>query len=173
MVKVTFDCGAEVVLQGPCDFWLRSEMIGYLTSGRITANVPRRAFSFAILSPQVDFVDLGTSFGINVGDNGRTELHVFTGEVLCSQPKDDPAERSEIIHVTANKAVGFGFRDEKPSDIAMNKESFSPLIALRRATQLKTGNPIGTAPCVVVGRRCGRDDRCRAPRRCLARHYLR
>ena len=68
MVKVTFDCGAEVVLEGPVRLsgctarwsatWLR---------GKITANVPRRAFSFAILSPEVDFVDLGTSFGVNVG----------------------------------------------------------------------------------------------------------
>src|SRR5262245_31606982 len=31
MVKVTFDCGAEVVLEGPCDFWLHSPMIGFLT----------------------------------------------------------------------------------------------------------------------------------------------
>ena len=64
MVKVTYDCGAEVVLEGPCDYWLHNRMEGYLASGRITANVPRRAFSFAILSPQVDLVDLGTSFGV-------------------------------------------------------------------------------------------------------------
>src|SRR5687768_638333 len=76
MAKVTYDCGAEVVLQGPCDFVLRDSMLGYLTAGRITAHVPRRAFSFAILSPQVDFVDLGTSFGVDVGVTGtRSEEH--------------------------------------------------------------------------------------------------
>ena len=50
MAKVTFDCGAEVVLEGPCDFVARAPMLGFLKSGRITADVPRRAFAFAILS---------------------------------------------------------------------------------------------------------------------------
>lgn len=140
MVKVTFDCGAEVVLEGPCDFWLHSPMIGYLVRGKITANVPRRAFSFAILSPQVDFVDLGTSFGVNAGANGRTELHVFTGEVLCSRRNEDPAQRSDVVHVQANKAMEFGLRSEDPSHIAMDEQQFARLIALRRAAQVKSGH---------------------------------
>ena len=67
MAKVTFDCGAEVVLQGPCDFVVQRP------DGRrpaIRTDYGQRAapaFSFAILSPQVDFVDLGTSFGVAVG----------------------------------------------------------------------------------------------------------
>jgi hypothetical protein len=141
MAKVTYDCGAEVVLQGPCDFWLRSAMIGYLSSGRITANVPRRAFSFAILSPQVDMVDLGTSFGVDVGTDGRTELHVFEGEVLCSEPaKQVDGQRNEIIHVTAQKAMKFGGALGPPSDIAMNQAQFSRLIALRRAADVQAGH---------------------------------
>jgi hypothetical protein len=136
MAKITFDCGAEVVLQGPCDFWLHTPMVGYLGSGRITANVPRRAFSFAILSPQVDMVDLGTSFGVEVGAQGRTELHVFEGEVLCSEPsKQQTGQRSEVIHVMANTAMEFGPADGPPSDIAMNQEPFSQLMALRRAVE--------------------------------------
>jgi anti-sigma factor RsiW len=141
MAKVTFDCGAEVVLQGPCDFWMHAPMVGYLGSGRITANVPRRAFSFAILSPQVDMVDLGTSFGVEVGDQGRTELHVFEGEVLCSEPdKQQLGKRNEVIHVTANNAMEFRAADGEPSDIAMNQAQFSRLIALRRAADVKAGH---------------------------------
>jgi hypothetical protein len=131
MVKVTFECGAEVVLQGPCDFVAESEMIGFLKYGKITANVPHRAFSFAIRSPGVDFVDLGTAFGISVG-SGKTQLHVFEGEVLCSQPKKEPAERSDVIHVTADKAVEFEAPGSEPSDIAFNKEQFSRLMSVRR-----------------------------------------
>jgi hypothetical protein len=141
MVKVTFDCGAEVVLQGPCDFWIHAPMEGHLLSGRITANVPRRAFSFAILSPQVDMVDLGTSFGVEVGDHGRTELHVFEGEVLCSEPaKQQTGKRNEIIHVTANNAMEFRAAAGEPSDIAMNQAQFAGLIALRRAADVKAGH---------------------------------
>jgi hypothetical protein len=132
MAKVTFECGAEVVLEGPCDFEIQSQMLGYLNSGRITADVPRRAFGFAILSPGVDFVDLGTSFGVNVGGDGRTQLHVFEGEVLCSPSKPDADNRNEAIHVRANGAMEFGAAGGAASNIAMDAARFSELIALRR-----------------------------------------
>ncbi len=132
MAKVTFNCGAEVVLQGPCDFIVQSQMVGFLKSGRLTADVPRRAFTFAILSPDVDFVDLGTSFGLSIGSNGRTALHVFQGEVLCSSTNNDSDSPNEIFHVTADNAVEFETRGSQPADIAMDKDQFSRLIALRR-----------------------------------------
>ncbi len=132
MAKVTFECGAEVVLEGPCDFEIQSQMLGYLNSGKITADVPRRAFGFAILSPGVDFVDLGTSFGVNVGGSGRTELHVFDGEVLCSPAPADVGASAEAIHVRANRAVEFASHGAAASDITMNAEPFSELRALRR-----------------------------------------
>ena len=135
MVKVTFECGAEVVLQGPCDFVAESQMVGFLKSGKITANVPHRAFSFAIRSPGVDFVDLGTAFGVSVGTNGHTELHVFEGEVLCSQAKKEPAVPSDVIHVTADKAMEFQSPEGKSSDIAFDKQQFALLIAVRRTAE--------------------------------------
>ena len=150
MVKVTFDCGAEVVLEGPCDFWLQDAMIGYLASGKITANVPRRAFSFAILSPKVDFVDLGTSFGVNVGDNGHTELHVFQGEVLCSETNQPADEPGDVIHVTASKAMEFGTAGAEPNKIAVNEHQFSGLISLRRAV-----HSISRSCCRRIIWRCG------------------
>lgn len=132
MVKVTFECGAEVVLEGPCDFEIQSQMLGYLSSGKITADVPRRAFGFGILSPGVDFVDLGTSFGVNVGAGGDTELHVFEGEVLCSPAAAQEGDANESFHVLANRAVTFDATGAVPSDIAMDADGFSGLRALRR-----------------------------------------
>ena len=138
MAKLTFECGAEVMLEGPCDFIVRDEMVGILRQGKIAANVPRRAFAFAILSPGVDFVDLGTSFGISVDENGKSELHVFEGEVLYSANDRPDPERNGSVHVTAHNAVGF--QTNGPSskitaaDIAINEKQFSPLLALRKAT---------------------------------------
>lgn len=130
LVKLTFECGAEVVLQGPCDFEIESPMLGFLRSGRITANVPRRAFTFAIRAPGVDFVDLGTDFGINVDDQGHSELHVFEGEVIYRQ---DVKERksSDVVHVTQNNAVKFASLPEEPSAIAVDKQQFSRHFDLR------------------------------------------
>jgi hypothetical protein len=97
----------------------------------MTADVPRRAFGFAILAPGVDFVDLGTSFGVNVGGDGRTELHVFDGEVLCSPTPDAAGDQSDAIHVRANRAVEF-HATSGASDIALDADSFAQLIAMRR-----------------------------------------
>ncbi len=138
MAKLTFECGAEVMLEGPCEFVVRDEMVGILRQGKIAANVPRRAFAFAILSPGVDFVDLGTSFGISVDENGKSELHVFEGEVLYSPNERSHPERNESVHVTAHNAVGFQSSGKASkfaaTDIAINEQEFSPLLALRKAT---------------------------------------
>jgi hypothetical protein len=129
LIKVTYDCGAEVVLEGPCEFVVESKMVGVLRSGKITADVPRRAFAFAILAPGVDFVDLGTSFGLAVGEGGGAELHVFDGEVLCNQTG---AAADGLIHVTADNAKGFTADGERPTDIAIDKQQFSEHIQLRK-----------------------------------------
>jgi hypothetical protein len=142
MAKVTFDCGVEVVLEGPCDFIARGPMVAYLAFGKITADVPRRAFGFAILSPQVDFVDVGTSFGLSVGQQGRAELYVFRGEVLCSRSSDPDRANGKVYHVMANEAVEFVSAAERPSDIAMNEEQFTGHFNLRRGeASLNIGVP--------------------------------
>jgi hypothetical protein len=136
LAKVTYECGAEVVLEGPCEFIVQDRLVGVLKSGKITADVPRRAFAFAVLAPGVDFVDLGTSFGLNVGDGGKTELHVFDGEVLCNQTTaGKPA--GPLLHVTANNALGFSGDGARPSDIAIDRAQFSQLIAIRKDVNVR------------------------------------
>lgn len=132
--KVTFDSGAEVFLEGPCDFEVRSRMAGVLNAGQITASVPPRGFAFAVLCPGVDLVDLGTSFGVSVGANGATELHVFEGEVLCSPAPSGEQRPGEAIHVRANRAMQFGAGGESPSDIVLNTGKFSDLLSMRGAS---------------------------------------
>jgi hypothetical protein len=137
MAKVTYECGAEVVLEGPCEFVIQDKLVGLLKSGKITADVPRRAFAFAVLAPSVDFVDLGTSFGLNVGGGGKTELHVFDGEVLCNQTAPAGNTSGELIHVTANNALGFKGDGARPDDIAIDRQQFSQLIALRKDVNVR------------------------------------
>jgi hypothetical protein len=139
MAKITFDCGAEIVLEGPCEFIAQTPMAGYLKSGKITADVPRRAFAFAIFSPKVDFVDLGTSFGLNIGEQGDSQLHVFQGEVLCSRSAQDDKARGTVYHVTENNAVEFLPAGDGPNDIALNSQQFTDHITLRRGNNLPKG----------------------------------
>ncbi len=130
--KVIFDCGAEVVLEGPCDLELKSRMLAVLHAGRVTADVPRRAFGFGMLCPGVDLIDLGTSFGVNVGEGGTTELHVFDGEVLCSPNKLDATGTRQILHVHENQAKQFRPGQAHVDNVRIDQRQFESLHAVRR-----------------------------------------
>ncbi len=139
LIKVTFNCGAEVVLEGPCDFTIRDKMVCVLKRGKITAHVPRRAFSFAVLSPGVDFVDLGTSFGVSVDEHGQSDLSVFEGEVLCSPNGGAQLQRGEAVHVEATNSLAFNAVGEAAASRTGDTE-FSPLRALRGAASSERGS---------------------------------
>ena len=66
IVKLTYNCGAELLLEGPCRFVVVDAMQGKLCRGKLTADVPPRAFGFGVVCPNTDIIDLGTSFGIAV-----------------------------------------------------------------------------------------------------------
>lgn len=49
--------------------------------GRLQVRVSPHARGFKLLAPDAKLVDLGTEFGVVVDQNGRSEVHVFEGEV--------------------------------------------------------------------------------------------
>ena len=142
LVKLTFECGAEVVLKGPCDFLVENSMLGYLKSGCVTASVPRRAFTFAIRAPGIDFVDLGTDFGISVDEGGQSELHVFEGEVVYRQDIEK-RKSSDVVHVLEDEAVQFKTPLDNPSDIEVNRDLFSSHFKLRNGEFSGPVLPVG------------------------------
>ncbi len=73
-----------------------------------------------------------------MGSNGRTQLHVFEGEVLCSQPKKEPVEHNDVIHVTADKAVEFNSPSGERNDIAFDKQQFERLMSVRHAAEVSS-----------------------------------
>jgi hypothetical protein len=81
LAEVIFESGAIVILQGPAEFELQSPGSGLLARGRLTARAPTRAVGFTICTPSATIVDRGTEFGLAVGQDGRTEVEVFTGSV--------------------------------------------------------------------------------------------
>ena len=62
--RITFNKGAEVIIQAPCEFELRSPNRMYLWSGAISAKVPPRAIGFRIDTPDGAVTDFGTAFGV-------------------------------------------------------------------------------------------------------------
>ena len=60
--EITFDSGAQVVLEGPASFDVKSAWEATLGRGTLKASVPPQAIGFLISNPAVEVRDLGTEF---------------------------------------------------------------------------------------------------------------
>ncbi len=49
--------------------------------GQMRVHVPPHARGFKLMTPDAKVVDLGTEFGLKVSDSGKSDVHVFDGEV--------------------------------------------------------------------------------------------
>jgi hypothetical protein len=108
LMEITYDSGAKVILQGPCNYEVRSKTAGYLSDGRLTARIDKkraqgattarqhetldRAISglhaarsssplFSIETATATIADLGTEFGVEVDKSGICRTHVYQGKV--------------------------------------------------------------------------------------------
>lgn len=80
ILKIKFDYGAEVVIEGPAQFTLNSAETMTLHSGRLFAHVPGRSKGFKVETPIAAVIDLGTAFGVKVDFDGTSDIHLFTGK---------------------------------------------------------------------------------------------
>ncbi len=91
LVQVEFFSGATVVIEGPADLELVASDQVICHRGRVRANVPPAAQGFTVRTPRGRVVDLGTEFGLSVGADGDSEVHVFDGKVRLEHA-DAPKE---------------------------------------------------------------------------------
>jgi hypothetical protein len=124
VARVTFESGATATLQGPCDFVVDNAMQGTILRGRVAVSAPRRAYGFRIRSPNSEVIDLGTEFGVAVDDDGQSEVHVFSGEVLSRPLREGEERPGELIRLKANHGLKFASVDKHPSKIASDASLF-------------------------------------------------
>jgi hypothetical protein len=111
-IELIFDTGVEVVVIGPASFQINSAESIYSSRGTISARVGASGVGFTIDTPTARVIDLGTSFGVAVNDDGATEVAVFSGKVdlaLGSSSRDDAGRRrliqGEAVRVGPNGRV--------------------------------------------------------------------
>ena len=81
LVQVRFSSGVDVLIEGPAELMLISDMSAKLNRGKVSVKVPKSMKGFEIFSPQGRVLDLGTEFGVTVSDEGVMDVVVFDGEV--------------------------------------------------------------------------------------------
>lgn len=80
-LQLRYAHGVAVTVQGPALYELVSTTDARLMLGRMTVHVDEGGRGFTVLSPRATVVDLGTEFGIDVKQDGATDVLVFQGEV--------------------------------------------------------------------------------------------
>ena len=99
IATVRFESGAVVTLEAPTKLEILSAMRCRLIEGSITADVPPTAHGFAVETPDLQVVDLGTRFGVTASSTGNSHVFVFKGEVRL-----DDFTRSVVRRLTAGRA---------------------------------------------------------------------
>ena len=112
LAQIDFFSGASITLEGPAEIELKSRKLAILHRGRVRADVPPAARGFEIQTAEVRLEDLGTSFGIDAGDDGKSNVIVFDGEVRAI---DRGGEELSLLEGDAAHLAG-GNASKSPSD---------------------------------------------------------
>ncbi len=97
VLEILYDNGVDVFIEGPAEFRIGSRDI-FVSYGRVFSKVSEKGLGFAIESPFVQFVDLGTEFGVDVERGGVSELHVIDGQVRFYASIGDECVSKKIVY---------------------------------------------------------------------------
>lgn len=89
VIHVEFYNGVQLLVEGPADIEIRSVASVVCRKGKLRSLVPPNATGFSVLTPKFELVDLGTEFAVDVASDGRSDVHVFDGEVEIYSPDGD------------------------------------------------------------------------------------
>ncbi|MEM7012915.1 MAG: hypothetical protein AAF585_15675, partial [Verrucomicrobiota bacterium] len=91
VVELEFYSGASVILEAPAALEVHTEYAGTLHYGKLRAQVPVQAQGFTIRTREIELVDLGTEFAMEVAPETGTAVHVLDGKVELLAP-DKPTK---------------------------------------------------------------------------------
>jgi ferric-dicitrate binding protein FerR (iron transport regulator) len=91
--ELTFDAGVQLTVFGPAQFEITSATSIRCVRGRITTLVNERGKGFSIETPQAKVVDLGTQFGLDISEDGQTQVVVFQGSVDLTCSNENAANK--------------------------------------------------------------------------------
>lgn len=109
-LEFRLDSGARVQAVAPAELDFLSPMELRLRHGKVTADVGRKARGFVIETARARVVDLGTRFGVGVGQSGKTDVAVFEGEVQVFNPNDPGRTTPVIASLTKGEGARFDSR---------------------------------------------------------------
>ena len=154
LMEITYDTGAKVILQGPVTYEVESPAGGFLSVGKLTARLEKKAEGanpqslipnpsspstihyplFTITTPTATVTDLGTEFGVEVRESGATSAHVFHGIVEVQPAAKDGTQQGRSVRLAENQSVHIDKRQDS-SEVTVQRGT-ADAAAFVRAEQL-------------------------------------
>jgi hypothetical protein len=106
IAEITFDCGAQITLEGPAALSIDSAWEATLNHGKMSVEVPHEAIGFRAASATVDVVDLGTEYCMLVSKEGETDVGVLQGSVQAT-PRGAPGRDEAPMILQQRRARRF------------------------------------------------------------------
>ncbi|MBC8378849.1 MAG: hypothetical protein H8E62_06730 [Planctomycetes bacterium] len=122
IVKVQFDEGVEVLLEGPAAFEIDRKGL-FLEYGHLYCRVSEIGLGFTVRTPTSEFIDMGTEFGVHADINGSSELHVTKGKVQLFAGKKGIPKTAKMV--SGNKAVRYNANTGRTREIPIQTEAFA------------------------------------------------
>lgn len=85
--------GVMIVLEGPGDLELRSDLEAFLHEGSVVVRMPEGTSGFRLGTSTTDVLDLGTEFAVKAKSGFVTDVQVYDGAVIASATSPDAAGR--------------------------------------------------------------------------------
>ncbi len=120
-VKLDYDYGAQVVIEGPAEFQIGTENVINLNRGRLYTSVDYYCKGFTVKTPSSILIDIGTEFGVEVNGRGDSQLHVYKGQVVLSTTPDQSRQAS-TRYLQAGQAVAVENGSDLISTIAFKDD---------------------------------------------------
>lgn len=139
LVKIIYDNGTELIVEGPARFDLVSEKRVRMHHGKVVGVCPTPSSKgFTVVTPNAHVKDLGTEFGVAVEATGESMIQVYDGEVELIGTKDDVASVSRQL--TSGMARRVDKDGKSFAEIPMNEMAFVREAEYQANIQAKNGS---------------------------------
>lgn len=121
--EITFDSGAQLIVEGPASLDLDSAWQATLRRGTLRANIPQEAIGFKVANASVDVIDLGTEFSITADADGSAEVFVLNGQIEVEPRTTSGATKILMKEKQSRRFAQTGDSDVRDSDQKFQKHT--------------------------------------------------
>ena len=129
-IQIEFLAGVRLLLKAPANIELRAADELLLHQGSASCFVTEMGRGFRIITKEMEVVDLGTAFSIEVEPGRRPEVHVLEGSVEIKSPQGSALELKQ------RQAIRMG--DHGPEKVAYTPERFPQTADLRDLQRVRS-----------------------------------